>query len=118
MILWRFLSSGGKLFLSSTAILLTAACLAPFTAPMAELIHIPVGEQAPELRDLPRPVRGMAQDTVLAKFGEPLTLSASVGIPPISKWVYEKFTVYFESSTVIHSVLTHTPKHLPPSPNN
>ena len=77
----------------------------------AEVIHIPVGQQAPELRDLPRPTRGMSQDTVLAEFGEPLSRAAPVGQPPISKWRYPNFTVYFESSIVIHSVLTHKPKH-------
>ena len=77
----------------------------------AEVIHIPVGEQALEFRDLPRPVRGMSQETVLTSFGEPHAMTAPIGNPPISKWSYEKFTVYFESSTVIHSVLTHIPKY-------
>ena len=83
-----------------------------FYAPAgAEVIQIPVGQQAPELRDLPRPTRGMSQDAVLARFGEPLSLTRPVGQPPISKWRYADFTIYFESSVVIHSVLTHTPKH-------
>lgn len=77
----------------------------------AEVIHVPVGQQAPELRDLPRPVRGMSQETVLSTFGEPHSMTRPVGNPPISKWVYEEYTVYFESSVVIHSVLTHIPKH-------
>ena len=77
----------------------------------AEVIQIPVGQQAPELRDLPRPSRGMSQDAVLARFGEPLSLTRPVGQPPISKWHYADFTVYFESAVVIHSVLTHKPKY-------
>ena len=77
----------------------------------AEVIQIPVGEQAPEYRNLPRPTRGMSRDAVLNSFGKPLSMGAPVGQPPISKWVYENFTVYFESETVIHSVLTHKPKH-------
>ncbi|MGR8949524.1 MAG: phosphodiesterase [Gammaproteobacteria bacterium] len=76
----------------------------------AEVIHIPVGQQAPENRDLPRPTRGMSQDKVLAEFGEPLSLTSPVGDPPISKWEYADFTVYFESATVIHSVLRHKRK--------
>ena len=77
----------------------------------AEVIPIPVGQQAPELRDLPRPTRGMSQDAVLTRFGEPLSLTRPVGQPPISKWHYADFTVYFESSVVIHSVLMHKPKY-------
>lgn len=99
-----------------------ARCLTVFAALMcfvsmhlsvayAEVIHIPVGEQAPENQNLPRPTRGMSEDAVLDSFGEPLSMGAPVGQPPISKWLYENFTVYFESGVVIHSVLTHKPKH-------
>lgn len=75
----------------------------------AEVIHIPVGQQAPEKHDLPRPVRGMSADAVLSEFGLPESRSGPVGEPPISSWKYADYTVYFESETVIHSVLTHTP---------
>jgi len=116
MILLGFLSNKRRhSFYFSVFLVVTASCL-PSIELAAEVIHIPVGEQAPELRDLARPVRGMSQDTVLAKFGEPLTLSTPVGSPPISKWHYGNFTVYFESSTVIHSVLTHTPRYLNNTP--
>jgi len=76
----------------------------------AEVITIPVGEQAPEKRNLPRPTRGMSTDAVLERFGLPESRSATVGDPPISMWRYADYTVYFETETVIHSVLTHTPK--------
>lgn len=76
----------------------------------AEVIHIPVGQQAPEKQDLPRPVRGMSADTVLEQYGLPDSKSGPVGDPPISSWRYPDYTVYFESETVIHSALMHTPK--------
>ena len=81
------------------------------TSLQAEVIHIPVGQQAPENRNLPRPERGMSAETVIAKFGEPISIYPAVGEPPISRWEYSDFNVYFESQTVIHSVLTHKPKH-------
>ena len=84
----------------------------------AEVIHIPVGQQAPENKHMARPVRGMSQDSVLADYGEPASITAAVGEPPISKWIYEDFTVYFESSVVIHSVLQHKPKHPESIPDN
>ena len=77
---------------------------------LGEVIHIPVGEQAPELRDLATPERGMSSRTVLTRFGEPISLGKPVGEPPITKWTYEHYTVYFESDTVIHSVLIHRPR--------
>ena len=79
-------------------------------AVFAEVIYIPVGQQAPEKHDLPRPTRGMSQSNVLERFGLPESKSGPVGEPPISSWKYPNYTVYFESDTVIHSALTHAPK--------
>lgn len=76
----------------------------------AEVIHIPVGQQAPERQDLPRPVRGMSAAQVLEQFGLPQSKTGAVGEPPISSWRYPEYTVYFEADTVIHSVLQHTPR--------
>ena len=50
------------------------------------------------------PVRGMSMDRVQTRFGKPLEKTAAVGTPPISKWRYKIFTVYFESQFVIHAV--------------
>ncbi|MDA0824458.1 MAG: phosphodiesterase [Proteobacteria bacterium] len=75
-----------------------------------EVIVVPIGQQAPEMQHLPRPVRGMSQNSVLNEYGLPQSKSAPVGDPPISIWRYPYFAVYFESDTVIHSVLIHKPK--------
>lgn len=50
------------------------------------------------------PARGMTQDAVRAKFGAPSRQVAPVGNPPISRWVYADFTVYFEGKYSIHTV--------------
>lgn len=55
------------------------------------------------------PTRGMHQETVLRRWGEPQQRVAAVGgnlpqHPPISRWVYPGFTVYFERELVITSV--------------
>jgi hypothetical protein len=52
-----------------------------------------------------RPTAGLSQDQVLNQFGEPLQRVAPVGEPPISRWVYDLYTVYFEHQYVIHSVV-------------
>lgn len=51
------------------------------------------------------PVRGMTKNEVEAKFGAPSEKIPAVGEPPISRWVYPDYTVYFEKQYVIHSVI-------------
>lgn len=51
-----------------------------------------------------RPRRGMSMDAVQAKWGQPLTRQGAVGEPPISRWEYGDFVVFFEYQRVIHAV--------------
>ena len=51
-----------------------------------------------------RPSRGMSMDNVQAKWGQPRMKRNAVGDPPITRWEYDGFVVYFEYSNVIHSV--------------
>ena len=53
-----------------------------------------------------RPPRGTSMDTVRANFGTPSSQQAAVGEPPISRWDYPGFSVYFEHQHVIHAVAT------------
>jgi len=50
------------------------------------------------------PPRGVTKDTVRERLGEPVRKVPAVGEPPISRWVYEPFTIYFEHERVLHSV--------------
>jgi len=52
-----------------------------------------------------RPTRGMSMGDVEQKFGAPEQKFAAVGEPPITRWQYAGFVVYFENSHVIHSVV-------------
>ena len=56
--------------------------------------------------DLATPNRGMTMSQVAAKFGTPVTKLPAVGKPPISRWEYPGFVVYFEADYVIHSVVS------------
>lgn len=58
--------------------------------------------QAPGSEALPQ--RGMSMRTVESRFGAPLKKLAPVGEPPITRWVYADYTVYFEGPYVIHTV--------------
>ena len=51
-----------------------------------------------------RPVRGMSMRKVERLYGEPKEKMLPTGKPPITRWVYEQFTVYFEGKYVIHAV--------------
>ena len=51
-----------------------------------------------------KPTRGMTQESVQANFGSPQSTTAAVGEPPISRWEYADFVVFFEYDRVIHSV--------------
>lgn len=51
------------------------------------------------------PAKGLSMSQVLIKFGEPVSKNSAVGQPPIIKWQYDKFSVYFESTWVINSVI-------------
>lgn len=51
-----------------------------------------------------RPARGETKARVEARFGQPTEMVAAVGDPPISRWEYPSFVVYFEHDHVIHAV--------------
>jgi len=53
-----------------------------------------------------KPARGMSQERVEAVYGSPESRDAPVGEPPISRWHYDGFVVYFEFDKVIHAVST------------
>lgn len=49
------------------------------------------------------PNKGMTQSEVKTNFGEPINTKAPIGNPPIERWDYPNYSVYFEGSYVIHS---------------
>ncbi len=50
------------------------------------------------------PRRGSSMAAVEAKFGAPVNRHATVGQPPITRWDYNGFSVYFEYQHVVHAV--------------
>ena len=51
------------------------------------------------------PGNGMSMDQVSQRFGEPKEKVGAVGDPPISRWVYDGYTVFFEHDLVLHAVI-------------
>ena len=87
-------------------ILLLATAL--FATPVAhsDVITLPTAQDNTDKTfALSLPYRGMTMEAVTAQYGSALTENAPVGEPSIIRWDYEKFSVYFESKYVIHSVI-------------
>lgn len=76
------------------------AALALSGAALGETLNTPASPSA----DDARPSRGMTMDKVEARFGAPASRVAPVGDPPITRWEYPGFVVYFEHQHVIHTV--------------
>ena len=52
------------------------------------------------------PTRGATMAQIEARFGAPTKKGSAVGKPPITRWDYPAFSVYFEYRHVIDSVAT------------
>ncbi|QIZ85795.1 phosphodiesterase [Bermanella marisrubri] len=66
-------------------------------------IKMPLSNKASlHAKDLPQ--RGATKMTVEKRFGVPIKKHPAKGTPPIERWDYENFSVYFETNAVIHSV--------------
>ncbi len=65
--------------------------------------ELEMGEVVP-VNLLSFPTRGMSTGKVENELGRPSEIIAAVGTPPISRWIYNDRTVYFEYSSVIHVV--------------
>jgi hypothetical protein len=78
-----------------------AALLASFSVvAQADELTMPSSASASD-----HPNRGMSMDKVEATFGAPSNRVPAVGQPPITRWEYPGFVVYFENSTVLHTVI-------------
>ncbi len=51
------------------------------------------------------PKRGASMTQVTSQYGAPVNKHAAVGKPPITRWDYPAFSVYFEYTHVIDAVL-------------
>lgn len=92
--------------LSSSIVLLTLAVAAATPASAETLLMQRVQQE----RGVPMPARGMTMAQVERQFGAPASRLDPRGgeaptHPVINRWVYDRFTVYFERDHVIDAVL-------------
>lgn len=71
-----------------------------------------LGSQGADLDASNLPHRGQSKRAVLERFGLADEEHKPVGQPPITRWDYREFSVYFEYDHVINSVRHHQPRHL------
>jgi len=80
-------------------------CILASSAALAETIVV---DDQVKLREsqVERPDRGMTMSAVEKRFGAPASRHPTVGQPPITRWDYAGFSVFFEKDRVIHAVAT------------
>jgi hypothetical protein len=84
--------------IAATVILLTLS-----TASRADTLLIDGIEREAQTAAM-RPRAGQSMSAVETNFGTPTGKHAPVGEPPITRWDYPGFSVYFERDLVIHAV--------------
>ena len=85
-------------------VLLAALCSGFAAIAGAQNLDMSSGRYASQFDAPGKPTRGMTQTRVEASFGAPQSMVAPVGDPPISRWEYANFVVFFEYDRVIHAV--------------
>ena len=89
-----------KLKLSCVALLLFTAVSAMTAS--ADVLLI---EQIERAKSMQLPGNGLSKQQVAQRWGEPMQQYAAVGEPPITRWRYADYSVYFEYDRVISAVL-------------
>ncbi|NIM70594.1 MAG: hypothetical protein GTN86_08235 [Xanthomonadales bacterium] len=85
-----------------TRIVLAAILLIATAPALADVLIIDEVRQV-ERMTLPR--NGQSKANIEAQYGAPKKRHEAVGDPPISRWEYEDYSVYFEYDLVLFSVL-------------
>jgi hypothetical protein len=83
---------------------LLCGCAAASTA-VADTVVVNDQVQVRESQ-IPTPHRGSTMSDVEKRFGAPATRHPTVGEPPITRWDYNGFAVFFERDRVIDAVVT------------
>ncbi|HET6724428.1 MAG TPA: hypothetical protein VFH85_00280 [Gammaproteobacteria bacterium] len=83
------------------------------------LLALPLGAACADqaTHSVSQPVHGMTMQNVEQIFGAPVKKVPAVGDPPITRWIYPTYVVFFEGNIVLHTVSKAKPFHDgPPAP--
>jgi hypothetical protein len=91
---------------STSWLVSAAAAVVLCGSALADELKVPAGAGGANT-----PSSGMSMDSVEAKYGAPTKRVPAVGgasaqQPPITRWEYPGFVVFFENNHVIHTVIT------------
>ena len=98
---------------------LAGTALAQESRESGDVLLVERSQEAERSMELPR--RGLGMAEVERRFGAPSRKHAPVGgnrpqHPPITRWTYPEFSVYFERSTVIDAVANRLDRETGPKP--
>ena len=71
---------------------------------LADVLLVDSIQSAPQVNT---PRNGLTMSQVRQQYGSPTAEMPAVGDPPISRWEYNGFSVYFEHDLALHSVIHH-----------
>ena len=71
---------------------------------LADVLLVDGIQSAPQMQT---PRNGLTMSQIRQQFGSPKTELPAVGEPPISRWEYEGYSVFFENDLALHSVIHH-----------
>ncbi len=78
---------------------------AGFAQPVTLFADVLLIEEVRQAGRMDVPANGLTTADVRARFGEPVTTHSAVGDPPITRWEYDRWSVYFEYDIVLFTVL-------------
>lgn len=85
-----------------TSFILLSGMLFFYNAATADVLLI---ERTQQQNQQPLPKHGQSMTQVEAQFGQPTIRHEAIGNPPISRWEYTDYVVYFEHELVLNSVM-------------
>lgn len=100
---------------------LAAGLLLCLNAPVTQADNLLI-ERTQSEKGISLPKRGSSMSQVEARFGAPQQKFPAVGggsrrTPPITRWIYNGFSVYFENTHVVDAVLNKaSPEEVGPAP--
>lgn len=74
-------------------------------APCALFADVLILDEVRQVEKMDLPENGQSMASIESKFGAPESRQPAVGDPPITRWDYKEYSVYFEHEVVLFSVL-------------
>jgi hypothetical protein len=94
---------------SIRSLMLVLSLALPCASPVVADVLLMEGIQSAPAVNVPR--NGITMAQVRQQYGNPVTERPAVGEPPITRWDYEGYSVFFEHDLVLHSVVHHQAKN-------